>query len=1105
MIATNKYQTPLTDELLDSLNEEIRDNVLKDITSIEFIRRLISPNRKYARDLKRDSKGRIIIDICNPHILEDMEYFRPAGNFYKQNKCYTKLRPNLNPNSEFGKWILGELDRIWGGYVRPSDGEWVTGEMYYYLNYSPIQQSKIREGNSKIADRITDFPEVHEGNYLWFHYLEQARYGGIYNNFIGGEHAAMISKRGAGKSYSSASSLSRVFVCGDSKISSEEMRAIIIASNKEYLIKDGTLNKFVSAIDFMAENMEFPARRLKSSLGEMSWKMGYIDLNTGAEKGTKNEVYGISIKDDPDKPRGKRGVIINFEEFGSFYKFIDTWNTCIDSVQEGSKVFGQLRAFGTGGTEGSDFSGALELIYNPKGYYIYSLPNVFDYNAQGKQFSVFFYGAYLNRKGCYNKDGVSDVIKALIERETDIYTVKYNSGDPNKVTRTKAEQPVTITDAVMQIESTIYPVADINSRLLEIDENPKFYDNVYVGRIDLKDGVTSFSPIGTSIRNFPHKDNKLEGAVEIFEMPKKDKNGEVFTGRYIAGCLIEGEMVNTDSGLKPVEKITLDDKLINIEGEEVSIINRQIYDNNQPVYKVKLNGILDTTTFSAEHPIYCSSPSTDNLDFKFKKVSELKIGDIVKSPVPYKDNIAYLKYNSREIYYLLGVMLQKNCCFINQPEANIFFRYDETTLIKKCTLIIKNILKTEYKTINTFLGILIKFQNDEFMNFYHNVFDFDMFNNIKISNDFKKICPEFKRRFISGYIDCLKIRKNSEIKVFSRYSSILKDLQDILFSIRIVSEVKEREQVGYNNTIEHVYFLTISRRYADIINYWRLKDFEEYRTTPYIEKKSKILIDYDYIYLTVESIEVIPDYKGNIYNFECYTHTFMCNYIPTHNCDPYDDDVSNTLSLGSVQVLDLWTDKIVAEYTGRPQFASEFYEQARRILMFYRAVCNYENNKKGLFNYFSTMNSLYLLTDVLQFLKDMDIVKGETYGNKQKGTVSTESIKKYARSCIKDYLLKGVNIIKGEKQEDGFIEEKEEFIPRVYTVMGRALLKELSMWTPNGNFDRHDALGMLMLLREDKLRLLGPNGVNGINMRGSTKYLGDDDFFSKNYDNKFNK
>lgn len=34
--------------------------------------------------------------------------------------------------------------------------------------------------------------------------------------------------------------------------------------------------------------------------------------------------------------------------------------------------------------------------------------------------------------------------------------------------------------------------------------------------------------------------------------------------------------------------------------------------------------------------------------------------------------------------------------------------------------------------------------------------------------------------------------------------------------------------------------------------------------------------------------------------------------------DPYDDDESNTMSLGSIFVLDLWTDRIVAEYTGRP-------------------------------------------------------------------------------------------------------------------------------------------------------------------------------------------
>ena len=63
--------------------------------------------------------------------------------------------------------------------------------------------------------------------------------------------------------------------------------------------------------------------------------------------------------------------------------------------------------------------------------------------------------------------------------------------------------------------------------------------------------------------------------------------------------------------------------------------------------------------------------------------------------------------------------------------------------------------------------------------------------------------------------------------------------------------------------------------------------------------------------------------------------------------DPYDDDVSETTSLGSIFILDLWLDKIVAEYTGRPMFADDFYEICRRICLFYNARMNYENNKKN--------------------------------------------------------------------------------------------------------------------------------------------------------------
>lgn len=103
MIETNKYQTQLTDELIGSLKEEVRTDLLDIINNVEFVRRLISPNRKYAKDLERDSSGRIIVDISNPHILENMGYFTQSAKHFQKYGCYTKLMPNPNPQSEYGQ------------------------------------------------------------------------------------------------------------------------------------------------------------------------------------------------------------------------------------------------------------------------------------------------------------------------------------------------------------------------------------------------------------------------------------------------------------------------------------------------------------------------------------------------------------------------------------------------------------------------------------------------------------------------------------------------------------------------------------------------------------------------------------------------------------------------------------------------------------------------------------------------------------------------------------------------------------------------------------------------------------------------------------------
>ena len=743
MVKLNEYQTPLEDLKLHLYPQEVQDDFMEYITTVPFIRNLISPNRPHCKDLPRDEEGKAIIDITNPPILDDMDYFRPTARHWEKEGTLTNLRPNPNPNSEFGRWLRREVDRIWNGMVRGSDGMWITGDEYFYLNYSLIEMSEEIEGTD-IADRIIAMPKVWEGVW-WRHlYWYKARRAAL--------NAAEIAKRGASKSYSVASKLTKIFILGDTFKSSRGVKAMVVAYAKEYLTKDGTLNKFEFMIDSLQELAPWwPSKRLQSSLSDMNWQMGYIDSATGGKRGTKNLILGVAVKDDPDKPRGKRSVFIAGEEFGAFPKIADTYNVMLPSVREGNKAFGMMALIGTGGSEGNDFSGAMEMIYKPKGYHILGLPNVWDKVNKGIGESIFFFPAYINRAGCYDSNGNSDVTKALLEILMDWYNAKYNTSDPMQVVRTKAENPITIQDAIMRRDNTVFPVADLVERIGELDANPSEFDDVYVGQMHLKtDGTPYFKPsMDKPLREFPHKGNKHEGAVEIFKMPEKNRDGRIFTGRYIGGL------------------------------------------------------------------------------------------------------------------------------------------------------------------------------------------------------------------------------------------------------------------------------------------------------------------------------------------------------------DPIDNDLArSTTSLISFFILDLFTDQIVAEWTGRLDMADDGYEICRRLAIFYNAKICYENNKKGLYSYFKTMNSLYLLAPNLEFLKDRDKVKGENYGNTAYGVNAGTFVNDFARERLNNWFRKPV---KKTIIQDG--QEVEITKMNLYYCRNRALLQEASQWNPDGNFDRVSACGMLMLYREDRLIAFGGNPQEAEKKKKKAQ-AEEDDYFDRNWHRK---
>lgn len=739
-IPTNEYQTEITKDFLESLPEEVAEQLLDFVTNVQYIKNLISPDRKRARDLPRDEKGRIKVDLTNPHILENMDYFRQSAIHFQTHGCYTFLRPNPNPNSEFRKWIDEEKRRCREGYVRDYDGEWVTGYMYWYMNYCPIMLTKITEGKKK-ASRIEDFPETWEGIYLRFHYLDQAREAG--------NHAIELARRGCSKSYTIASMMSKNLILGENSEVYKRVTSILTAHQKEYLAdKDGTLSKFEPMINFVSEYTEFPRLRLRNSSQDMFWQMGYID-SYGRKKGSLNSVMGVSSKDDSGKLRGKRGYIF-FEEMGSFPNLLEVFDIVRQGMEEGDYTYGLAFLVGTAAEKESNFESAKTLLYNPRGNNIYALKNVYDKPKQGNVEFGYFFPAYVNRKGCYNKDGVSDVVKALVQILMARYNAKYNSTDPNQVLRLIAEMPITPAEAIIKVKNAFFPVTALTERLQQLDLDPKAYDDVAIGDlVQCADGSVKFTPGGQPIRKYG-VDNSTLGAIEFYEMPKKDSRGIIPPGRYIVGH------------------------------------------------------------------------------------------------------------------------------------------------------------------------------------------------------------------------------------------------------------------------------------------------------------------------------------------------------------DPVDNDQAESSSLSSTFVLDLFTDRIVAEYTGRHPFADDNFEVVRLLCLFYNAKCLYESNKKGLFPYFQKKNCVYLLAETPQYLRDMQLVKYSAFGSNKYGVNAGPAINSYANDRIREWLKKEITVTVIDENGN----ETETVIPQLYNIRSRALLEELIAFDPIRNFDRIRALGMLMLYREEKIIENGGNYSERDAKRTNGSDLANDDYFTRNYDRR---
>ena len=1069
-ILMNKYQTPITEELISQYPEEVIEQLYDYINNVPFIKNLISPDRPYYKDLPRDERGAAIVDITNPPIMEDADYFRQPALHFLKHGCYTFLKPNSNPNSEYRKFWDEEIRRCYEGLIRPSDGAWISGYNYWFLNYQPMMINK-RVGNSNKAIRVEEFPYFNEGNVWRYCYLYEARENG--------HHAIELAKRGCAKSFSLSAIMGHNLILGENSTSKKRNITVLTAYQKEYLSdsKDGTLSKFKPAINFIFSNTPFPRLMLKNSPNEMTWQMGYKD-EYGIERGSLNQVMAVSAKDDPEKLRGKRGTIL-YEEIGSFKGLISLYDITRKSVEDGDLVFAFQYLVGTAAEDESDFSSAKTLLYNTKSYNIQSLPNVYDKKNQGNKTFGYFFPAYVNRAGCYNEDGVSDVIKALLQILMARYKAKYSS-DPKTVLRVIAEDPITPAEAIIKVKAAYFPVTALTERLSQIDTDPNILNNSYIGSLTMtSSGEVKYVPTSDEpIRKYGVSNN-TRGAIEIFQMPEKNREGTIYRDRYIIGH----DPVDNDQAESSSLSSTF---VLDLFTDTIVAEYTGRHDYSEDNYEVcrLLCLFYNAKCLYEAHP-YSQEVYTPEGKKLWK---DIKIGDYLFSPTKGQVQVTDIPIEEEMPIYKVSLVDGRE---ILASDNHIWLVYKGTSKIP-VEMTTKQMMES---------GVINKHGQHKFFIPEHNGVDY-----------------EYKNLPIDPYTMGLIIAEGSLTKSHcgKNYVQVSSSQEDMLFyKNNIPYSCKYIGKKGYSwhigipdcrsimmqlnlyNTNSHTKFIPEIYLYSNFSQRMELlkglMDGDGCAKTKgasiFITCSKQLAED---VLLLGRSLGIkcwLQPSKEGVYRVALSSiykvFKLPRKVVEQHVYSPFTKGSKASAILNKTAISNI-------EYSHTEFGKCVTVDSEDGLYLIGDYVVTHNCNKKGLFAYFSKMNCTHLLADTPEYLRDKQLVKYSSFGSGAKGVNASAAINNYANERIREWLLKPVIT---QVVEDGV--PKEVTMPNLFTIKSRALLEELIAYTPELNVDRIRALGMVMLYREEKM-ILFQNKVTEDRYKDSS-YLGNDDFFNRNY------
>ena len=978
--------------------------------------------------------------------------------------------------SEFFQFWDREKDRCIDGYTT-DDGDYISGYNYFYLNYCPIQRivykEKIVNGIKKIVKtRELLFPDFYDYDYYFFQAMQQAEEEG--------KHLCALKSRRKGYSYKNAAMACRnYYLIPNSK-------TYIYASNKQYLTEDGILTKAWDYMNFIDKNTAWGKKRSINT--QMRKRAGFFtkdDYGNEVELGYKSEIIGVTLKDNPDIVRGKAGKLIIFEEAGSFSELGAAWQIARPSVEQDGVAFGTMIAFGC--------VCAGSRVWTAEGNCV----NVEDITFEDGIMGWDTYQAYPQNISNINPPSEKPCLRITTNSGRSIecsidHPLLWST--PCKTKRVSGKR-----NENQHMKSWLWHRADlckVGDQVGIIDEIPyfgkkKMWEPRLIGWL-IGDGTYGYDKtpkiancdkniINYILDNFDtaiekeyttkegkeYKEIRIKGICKqlrelgIYDQTKDKKRLPLDIHTYDRYTLTEliGGLFDTDGYIR-IDKngrvriiLTQCQKEILLQVQEVLLHfgihcsvrhiksdNREHYSNGRLIksknreWRLEINDITSVSKF-ADNIELCVDYKQSALDLIYlftqnhlakyhKYVSGIHAERIIKIEDIGVQKIYNLTANEQNNYIVNGIVTHNTGgdedshfetlkdMFYN-PEGYNCLEFDniwdESATTKKCGFFIPQYTNLDFRDKE---GHRI-YMDDDGNTMHKKSLEFILEERRKVienatnSNTIDRYVAE---HCITPSEACLEFNGN----IFPK-----KELQEQLALLRTNKNLKNYKQVG-DLTWE-----------PDGSLRWTIKKSGD--ITHYPLKKED----------NPEGSIVIWEHP----NKEASAGLYIAGI------DSYDYDESSTTSLGSciiykrVQSIEQYSDIIVAEYTGRPKTADEFYENVRKLLIYYNARAMYENQNKGIFVYFTNKHCDYLLADQPDIIND---IVSNSKVQRKKGCHMNKQIKQWGWGLIKDWL----NDINADGKKN------------LYNILSEPLLEELIAANDVNNVDRVMALTQVMIYRE---------------------------------------